>query len=141
MTDQPDITLHCPAPDAGLTALHDRLAEAGQTLRAEDMPVFLLRVDGPDGVMQAGCKGELAFRSAHVSELWVHEDLRGQGIGAALLARAEAFAVERGCTRLHLETRNEGARRLYERLGYRVFGTLADYDGAQAFYYLEKPLG
>ena len=49
-------------------------------------------------------------------------------------------ARERGCDLVHLETRSETARRLYEAGGYGVFGELANYDGVQSFYYLEKPL-
>lgn len=59
--------------------------------------------------------------SLHVSELHVHPKLRGRGIGAALLARAEDLARERGLPQLSLTTlATNPARRLYERLGYRV---------------------
>ncbi|MEM1101034.1 MAG: GNAT family N-acetyltransferase [Pseudomonadota bacterium] len=131
------ITLHEPAPEALKTALHDGLSAAGQTLAAEEMPEFILAVGAP---MQAGCKGETTFRTLHISELWVDETLRGQGIGSRLLEAAEELARQKGCIRVHLETRSEGARRLYERVGYRVFGELENYDGAQSFYYLEKRL-
>lgn len=70
----------------------------------------------------------------------MHADLRGQGMGAALLKRAEDHARDQSCIRIHIETRSEGARRLYERVGYSVFGTLPKYEGTQAFYYLEKRL-
>ena len=129
-----------PAPTRSARELHDRLVEADQTLRDSEMPSFLLSVTGEDGELTAGCKGEIAFASAHVSELWVSEDHRGQGLGSALLDEAEQMARAKGCNRIHLETRNEGARRLYERVGYHVFGTLPDYFSTQAFYYLEKPL-
>ena len=129
-----------PAATRSARELHDRLVETGQSLRDSEMPSFLLTVTGGDGKLTAGCKGEIAFASAHVSELWVSEDHRGQGLGSALLAEAEQLAQGKGCCRIHLETRNERARRLYERVGYHVFGTLPDYDGTQAFYYLEKSI-
>ncbi|MGH8079227.1 MAG: GNAT family N-acetyltransferase [Lysobacter sp.] len=45
--------------------------------------------------------------------------VRGQGIGAALIAWAQDEARARGrCMRLHVEHGNHGARRLYERLGF-----------------------
>ncbi|MEL6914250.1 MAG: GNAT family N-acetyltransferase [Pseudomonadota bacterium] len=131
------ITLHEPAPDALKSALHDGLAAAGQTLAPEEMPEFILTVGDP---MQAGCKGEVTFRTLHISELWVDASLRGQGIGSRLLEAAEDLARKKGCIRVHLETRSEGARRLYERMGYRFFGELEQYEGAQSFYYLEKRL-
>lgn len=136
----PNIILDIPVPEKKAEMLHDGLARAGQTLRAGEYETFLLSVPDDRGGITAGCKGEVTFRSLHVSELWVDEKHRGSGLGSALLSRAEDLARERDCIRVHLETRNEGARVLYERLGYRVFGRLPDYNGDQAFYYLEKRL-
>ena len=82
-----------------------------------------------DGALSAGCKGEITFRSLHVSELWVDARHRGVGLGSGLLEETEKLAREKDCVRVHLETRSERARVLYERLGYRVFGTLPDYNG------------
>lgn len=135
----PDIQLHSPAPEDLTDRLHAGLVAAGQALRSSDMPSFLLTVTDEDALL-AGCKGEIAFTSAHISELWVSDTLRGQGIGSALLARAEAHARDQGCTRIHIETRNPAARRLYERHGYHLFGELPDYDGPHSLCYLEKPL-
>jgi ribosomal protein S18 acetylase RimI-like enzyme len=47
--------------------------------------------------------------------------LQGQGIGTTLVHAAEALAAERGygTVELGVEDSNPGARRLYERLGYR----------------------
>ncbi|KNG94411.1 hypothetical protein ATO11_06745 [Pseudaestuariivita atlantica] len=120
--------------------MHARLVEAGQALAEADMPTFLLTLRNEDGTLIGGCKGEIAFRSAHVSELWVDAAQRGRGIGQRLLNAAEAHARARSCTRIHIETRNPAARRLYEKAGYRVFGTLADYADGADYWYLEKPL-
>jgi GNAT superfamily N-acetyltransferase len=56
----------------------------------------------------------------YVGELVVSEDHEGQGVGRALMAAAEQWAVERGLTRMTLETGagNAGARAFYRRLGY-----------------------
>lgn len=136
----PRIDLDIPVPQKKAEMLHDGLAQSGQTLREEEYETFLLSVSDDEGKLTAGCKGEVTFRSLHVSELWVDSQHRGGGLGSTLLARAEDLAKEKGCFRVHLETRNEQARVLYERLGYRVFGQLPDYNGDQAFYYLEKRL-
>ena len=135
-----EILRHIPAPTDTARELHNRLAEAGQSLRDSEMPSFSLSIVAENGELTAGCKGEIAFKSAHISELWVAENHRGKGVGSALLAEAEQLALDKGCHRIHLETRTEGGRRLYERTGYHVFGTLANYVGTQSFYYLEKPL-
>ena len=51
----------------------------------------------------------------------VARPFRRQGIGTSLVHAAEALAVERGyrAAELGVEDSNPGARRLYERLGYR----------------------
>lgn len=135
-----DMTLHVPVDEVKAKALHDGLANAGQTLPASQIETFLLVIEDAAGALIGGCKGDIAFKSAHISELWVDEAYQGKGLGRQLLKRAETHVRERDCMRIHLETRSEAARALYEKVGYRVFGTLADYHDAQAFYYLEKRL-
>ena len=50
----------------------------------------------------------------------VRSDLRGRGLGAALVKRSEALALDMGITLLHLATdRVDGG--LYARLGYDAF--------------------
>lgn len=57
---------------------------------------------------------------AWVNDLVVAESMRGRGIGASLLARAEELAIKRGCFRMSLETAGwrEGTHRFYEREGW-----------------------
>lgn len=60
---------------------------------------------------------------AYLYSFRVMEMFRGQGIGTSLLHEAEARIVERG---IHIATiaaaqDNPGAKRLYERVGYRVY--------------------
>lgn len=61
-----------------------------------------------------------ASRRAQVESVRVAADLRGRGIGAALMAEAEARARAAGCTLVQLTTnRARGdAHRFYERLGF-----------------------
>jgi len=70
-------------------------------------------------------------------------EARGRGIGARLLAAAEAVASGRGCRALRLEVRvdNTAAIGMYERAGYCRIGGYAAYyeDGADAGRY-EKTL-
>jgi GNAT superfamily N-acetyltransferase len=71
---------------------------------------------------------------AEVKKMLVHRAARGQGVGAALLAKVEAIAKEKGRTLLVLDTASEDARRLYERGGWQRLGNIPDYallpDGA-----------
>lgn len=67
---------------------------------------------------------------------------RGNGLGEALLMRVAHSARRRGDRRLRLEVRsdNQAAQRLYERLGYRHFGSHSGYyeDGHDAFRYEKR---
>jgi GNAT superfamily N-acetyltransferase len=67
-----------------------------------------------------------------VSDLYVREELRGRGIGTALLHFAEAEAARRGYTRIGLAvnpTLNPRAHALYLRLGYAYEGGAAYLEG------------
>ena len=56
----------------------------------------------------------------YIEALAVAQSHRGQGIGSRLLSDAEAWARDRGRSRLalHVLANNEGARRLYDRAGF-----------------------
>ena len=62
-----------------------------------------------------------------IRKLLVHRAARNKGIGAALMARAEAIAKERGRTLLVLDTANGAAERLYTRGGWQRLGSIPDY--------------
>ena len=66
---------------------------------------------------------------ARVYSIAVDPDAARRGVGALLLGAAEQAAREQDCSELRLEARkdNTAAIRLYESLGYRRFGVLADY--------------
>lgn len=64
---------------------------------------------------------------AEIESFVVDQAHRGRGVGAALLARAESWARERGCTevRLHSNVMREHAHRFYLREGYRLLKSQA----------------
>ena len=59
----------------------------------------------------------------NVHDIVVHAELRGHGIGRALLAHAEAVAAERGCCKLTLEVlaNNRPALAAYARAGFEPY--------------------
>jgi ribosomal protein S18 acetylase RimI-like enzyme len=67
--------------------------------------------------------------AAEISNLGVRADLRGQGIGSALLAAAEQRAEARGvpCVALSVADDNPDAVRLYRRRGYLDSGLRATF--------------
>lgn len=77
----------------------------------------------PVGLLWAGIAIDQASGDRHLQILllYVHPAHRQQGIGAALMGKAEALARERGDRQIGVQTfvRNQAAVQLYERLGYR----------------------
>jgi ribosomal protein S18 acetylase RimI-like enzyme len=64
----------------------------------------------------------------YIQTVLVHPHRRGQGIGSRLVEFAEQRILpESPNVFLCVSSFNHGARRLYERLGYKVVGELTDY--------------
>jgi len=95
--------------------------------------VLVASVDG----RIAGSAVVLLHHGHHAARLYsiaTASEMRGRGVGRALLKRAEAEAVRHGFGRLSLEVRrdNAAALALYDSAGYRVVADLPGYyeDGA-----------
>ena len=72
--------------------------------------------------------------------LFLPEALRQGGLGARAVALAEAEARARGCVGAWLYTYSFQARAFYERLGYAVFGRLADNPPGHERLFMQKRL-
>ena len=92
-----------------------------------------------DGSACGGLWGSTAHGWLYTQMLVVPEAARGQGLGRELMSAAEAEAQRRGCTHAWVDTQF-GGRGFYERLGYTVFGELADYPPGFTRTFLKKPL-
>lgn len=90
--------------------------------------------------VRGGLWGVTSYGWLFTELLFVPEDLRGRGVGAEILERAEAEARARGCTGAWLDTFDFQARGFYERLGYRVFGQIDDHPPGGARFFMKKPL-
>jgi ribosomal protein S18 acetylase RimI-like enzyme len=65
---------------------------------------------------------------AEIAKMMTRPSHRGRGVATALMREAERMAVERGRSLLVLDTAEEdGASRLYERLGFVYAGTIPDF--------------
>jgi GNAT superfamily N-acetyltransferase len=89
------------------------------------------------GVLQwGGCIGTNARTTypgaVELNHLQVRDQYRGQGVGSALIAAAEALASQAGRQRMAVGVAedNPDAERLYRRLGYRPTGVIdvSEYD-------------
>ena len=66
---------------------------------------------------------------AHITNVAVHPDYRGQRIGYSLMQQMLVRAALRGATKMTLEVRstNESAKRLYTQLGFKESGVRKGY--------------
>jgi GNAT superfamily N-acetyltransferase len=92
------------------------------------------------GEVMGGLLGNRWAGWLHVKTLVVVAQLRGRGLGRELMKRAEAHAIEHGCTDAYLDTFSFQARPFYEKLGYRVFGTLENHPAGHSRYFMTKHL-
>lgn len=92
------------------------------------------------GAIVGGLFGEIWLDWLHIDRLWIDESQRGAGIGAQLLATAEAEARRRGARHVHLDSFTFQAPDFYKKLGYREFGRLADFPTGHERVFLTKAL-
>ncbi len=86
--------------------------------------VFLARLDGRAVGLAICFVGFSSFRAQpliNIHDIAVSPDVRGSGIGRALLGAVEAEAQRLGCCKVTLEVRsdNEVAKRAYAAAGFR----------------------
>ena len=93
-----------------------------------------------DGEIVGGAIGNTWGQWLYVSDLWLDSPLRGTGHGASLMQESERQAVQRGCTDAFLDTFSFQARPFYEKLGYKLFGTLENHPPGHSHYYMKKRL-
>jgi GNAT superfamily N-acetyltransferase len=117
----------------------DVLAARLQTLLAGDAVVAFVSGKPPVAVALTTLRPNVWYDGpvALLDELYVAPQLRGQGIGSALLALVEATARERGADVLEVNVDGEDtdARRFYERHGYA--NTEAGQHEPMLYYYRE----
>lgn len=94
-----------------------------------------------DGEMLGGilCTYTAILENLSIDVLWVDEDCRDTGIGAALVRSVEDYARQKSCIIAHLETMDFQARYFYVKQGYTVFGTLEGPPGHER-YFMKKAL-
>jgi len=132
-----DVLIDCVEGGASVSFMHplprDRAAafwrRVGQDVAAVERALLVAEdARGLCGTVQLVLhQPENQPHRADLSKLLVHRRARRQGLGEALMRAAEATARECGKTLLVLDTANDGAERLYERLGWERVGVIPGY--------------
>jgi [ribosomal protein S18]-alanine N-acetyltransferase len=89
--------------------------------------IYIVRT--PECHVAGFCAFWLVVDEIHINNIAMRPQFRGQGLGTALVRHVLAVGTGLGAKRATLEVRasNEGARRLYERLGFYVAATRRNY--------------
>ena len=136
-----EIKLETAVESATVKVIADGLAAFNASYTGGEMPQYLIvSLRESAGAVVGGLVGATYLGWLHVHALWVPDELRGNGYGENLLARAEEEAVRRNCRRAFLETLSFQALGFYEKHGYRVFSKLEDFPIGGARYALTKDL-
>jgi ribosomal-protein-serine acetyltransferase len=131
-----------PDPTAEELALITRgLSEHGEA-RSEPRNHCALTVFARDaaGRIVGGLRGATVWGWLEIELLWVAEEHRADGIGARLMAAAEAEAVARGCRHARVDTFDFQAPGFYARLGYEEYALLEDFPRGHLRHFLAKDL-
>ena len=138
----PELNIETQPDPHDLAFVENRLIEYNYAATGRDDGVDLaIFIRNDAGEITAGITGYTWAGWLEVQFLWVHDGLRGQGIGKRLLLAAEAEAVRRGCKRALLDSHDFQAPDFYKKLGYEVFGVLPDFPEGYSHYFLTKKLG
>ena len=94
----------------------------------------------PRDEIMGGLLGNIWGGWLHITYLWIDEAERGNRWATRLMDQAEAYARERGCHSVTLDTHSFQARPFYEKRGYEIFGMLDDFPKGHKKFFLQKRL-
>lgn len=135
------ITLESHASTDDVAAVRRGLSAYNRAFAGPDdiTPLHILIRDDAGRVI-GGLLGGTYWGWLVVEIVWMHEGLRGQGLGSRLMDMAEAEAIRRGCHSAHLDTMSFQALDFYRKRGYTLFGQLDDLPMGHSRYFLKKRL-
>ncbi|HWA18888.1 MAG TPA: GNAT family N-acetyltransferase [Devosia sp.] len=124
------------------TAIRERLRAHNRQVSGFAGPngELCLAIADDRGDAVGGLTARYAYQWMFVELLFVPPEARGQKLGTRLMEQAEQVARANGLTGIWLDTFAFQARGFYEKLGYSVFGEIADTPQSYSRYFLMKRL-
>lgn len=120
--------------DRGLHSFNQGAADLAAIRR------FACYAKSPEGTLVGGTLARWWGTACELQQLWVDEALRRRGIGATLMQKVEATAIECGCRLIYLDTFSFQAPQFYYRLGYETACRLDGFPGGGSKFILRKSL-
>jgi len=122
--------------------LEDKIYEHNsRALNKDDGQLFSKIVRGEDKNIIAGIAGWTWANACEITQLWVGENVRKNGIGKMLLEAAEGEAKNKGCLTILVRSYSFQAPHFYEKHGYKVELKLSGFPEGHAYYILVKKIG
>ncbi len=135
MVDNPSDS---PAPGT-FEAIYQALDASSQSKIGPAQPrLLVIPVRDDDGSVTGGLWGYTSFQWLHVQMLFVPQPLRRHGVGSTVMSSAELEARRRGCRRTYVDAFSFQASGFYRKLGFTVFGVLADFPPGYDRLYFQK---
>jgi len=132
-----------PLPETRAAILEGLIAFNQQQTEGTQSPprnVALALRDPETGAAIGGLTARIGYSRMFIELLYVPDRLRGHGLGERLMREAEKVARAQGCTGIWLDTFSFQAPGFYAKLGYTIFGELADYPPGHTRFFLHKHL-
>ncbi|MBP2701240.1 MULTISPECIES: GNAT family N-acetyltransferase [Photobacterium] len=101
---------------------------------------FAIMAQNDKGEYVGGLQASVVWSYCVLELLWLSEETRGQGIGTKLIEQLVTLAKEKQLTQIRTETLDFQAKPFYEKLGFTVYGELADSPKGHTTYFLVKML-
>jgi putative acetyltransferase len=141
--DQPEVAALLQLSDEYMATLYP--AESNHmldiaSLKRDGVAFVVARVDGR--VLGCGAVVDSGKGWAEIKRMFVSPAARGQRLGRRLLQTIEAIALERGATRLRLETgvKQPEALSLYQSAGFSEIGPFGGYSLDPHSVFMEKSI-
>lgn len=114
-----------PADESAALSIEAQLLDdLRQHLPQAENKRFIFTAKSNNGALIGGVTASSAYSWLLIKTLWVHKDYRRNGLGKALMLKAESAGRNAGCHSVWLDTSNSHAKLFYEELGYTLFGEL-----------------
>lgn len=104
------------------------------------LPLSVISRDD-NGELIGGVSGRTIYRNFLIGVVWVDKKYRGTGLGRQLMELAEDEAIGRGCLVSQVDTLSIQAPVFYQKLGFEIIGSVPEFPGSPARYFLMKTLG
>lgn len=121
--------------------LEDKIYEHNSSKTGSDNGCIFTRiVRSENKEIIAGIAGWTWAGVCEIRQLWVHEDMRKNGIGTILLEAAEMHAKSKGCVTILVRSYSFQAPHFYEKYGYKTEYILHDFPDGYSYFIFSKTL-